>query len=57
MFVNAILSVNGLNNSEIRSFVMQPVDNLLAPWAERTARLLTDVASKADLIVEGRALY
>ena len=57
MFVNAILTTNGLNNSEIKSFVMQPVDNLLSPWAERTARLLTDVASKADLIKEGRALY
>jgi len=57
MFVNAILTTNGLNNSEIKSFVMQPVDNLLSPWAEKTARLLTDVASKADLIVEGRALY
>jgi hypothetical protein len=57
MFVNAILTTNDLNNNEIKSFVMQPVDNLLSPWAEKTARLLTDVASKADLIVEGRSLY
>ena len=57
MFVNAVLSTNGLNSKEIRSFVMQPVDQLLAPWAEKTARLLTDVASKVDLIKEGRALY
>lgn len=57
IFLNNILTANGLNTPQISSWILQPADALLAQlpsYVSPFARVITNVAGLADLALEGR---
>lgn len=56
LFVNNVLGSSGLLTPEIRSFVSQDAQKLLAKsptYAHKLANLLTDTAARVDRLIEG----
>jgi hypothetical protein len=57
IFLNNILTANGINTPEISAWILQPADGLLAQlpsYVSPFARVITNVAGLADLALEGR---
>ena len=57
IFLNNILTANGLNTPQINAWVMQPTDQLLSElpsYVRPFARTITNVAGLADLALEGQ---
>ena len=57
IFIDGILSANGINTPEVQKFVLQDVSNLLSDLPEYVqpfARLTTNIAGLADTILQGQ---
>jgi len=56
MFIDGILSANGVNNPEVQEFVLQDVSELLSDlpdYVQPFARLTTNIAGLADTVIFG----
>lgn len=55
VFVTSLLKGNGFGNEEIYKFVMQDAEKVLTGYTSRFAQGVTDIASRADILLTGNA--
>lgn len=56
IFINNILNANGLNNTDIRNFIMQDTAQIvqeLPKYVKPVSRIITNIAGIADRIIQG----
>lgn len=56
VFVDKILTANGLNSERAKKFVLQSAEELINrdPKVQKAAKFVTDLANRFDVLIEGR---